>query len=1318
MCGSVARVAPQVKPKKSGSLDPTLDSVDSREVAEEDVSIATKVGSLPNQLTIGDVAHDETHFQPPSLVGFQVITELGRGGMGVVYRARDLARGRDVALKTLQRLSPDGLHRFKQEFRSLADIAHPNLAPLYELLSDGQTWCFTMELLEGVDFLEYVWSEYEGLDPNRRHNPLAQFADNPRLCPERIKRLEEAIQQLALGLNALHEAGMLHSDIKPSNVFVTKEGRLLLLDFGLVSEMHRFGSTQRQVIQGTPIYMSPEQAAGGYLTPASDWYSVGVMLYEALTGQLPFSGSTTRILSRKQLEVPLQPTHLASDTPQHLNDLCTALLDRDPANRPSVNDVLRCVGGAELIETKIAAPQSEAAGSFQLVGRQRHLEQLRESFDQVSAGNTRSIFVHGKSGMGKSVLVRSFLNEIKQSQQAVVLEGRCYEQESVPFKALDSLIDSLALYLKTLPTDVVRTVMPRDRRALTRVFPVLGAIPEIEGATYPSIENADQQELRQRAMNALRELLQRLAIGEPLVLYVDDLQWGDVDSAGLLADLVRPPDAPRILLLASYRSEDVGSSACLRAVNEAYTTSQNPPHRAELSVAELSDDESTELALMLLGRDDEANHPFAKKIAQESGGWPFFVWELAQHVQEDPAIADQRLDLDEVIWARVNRLGDEISRMLQLIAVTGRPIPAAEVYQAMQAHSKGPSLMARLRTGHLVRMTESESGDMLVETYHDRIRESVIAHLDHPMIKDHNLRLAETIEQVSGIRSDDVQAHISSTPAYEESIATYSLQHRQWQRVFDMAFFFDAAGEHARAFPYSLLAAEQSRQQNAFEVAEQQFRIAQRGTAHVSSALRFRVHEGLGDVLVLRGRYDDAIEQYEAARLLVDGNRLLARIDFKLGVASFKKGDMGDSRDYFEKAVKALDERPPSALSVVPRAIKEALVQVLHTRFPSRFLGNQDPNSAAGQLDLFRARVFDQMTISYWFSRGMNFVLWSHLRQMNLAERYPPSQELGKTYAFHAVTMTGIPMANRGITYAKKAYEISVKNGDLWGQGKARSYHTFACIVLARFKEGVAMGTEAVDLLEQAGDVWESNMARMIATVPMYHLGDLKSAYRGSRKTYEIGMDTGDYSAVCISLLFWIPNAPKTIPAGAIQRELQRPREDPLTITAAVYARGLELLFCEDQPREAASVLQESLSRAKQLGLRNVCLFSAATWKATALRIAAEREPDGSARRRAIRDALKAARSALRITKRYLACRPHALRERGLIAALAAKHDQARRYFDESLQVAEAYEARYDRAKTLLARGELGLKMGWPDAEAEAQRARAVIEELENVYQE
>ncbi|MBI5761659.1 MAG: protein kinase, partial [Planctomycetales bacterium] len=1254
--------------------------------------------SSPGQRTTAPMQTKVDLTEPPNLPGYKVVSELGRGGMGVVYRVYDEKLDRHVALKTLQQLSPVSLQRFKQEFRSLADVSHQNLAALYDLLSDGQTWCFTMEILEAVDFLEYVWSRFEKLNRDKSQTLVAEVPKaGPRLSLAILKRLYDGLQQLALGLHALHEAGVLHRDLKPSNILVTTEGRVVLVDFGLASQID--GDGRPRGIQGTAGYMAPEQAACQPMTPASDWYAVGVMLYELLTGRLPIEGTPLQIILKKQVETPPEPRTLEPTVPPELNDLCVALLQLDATQRPSVFDVLRLIGADDVAETLRGKTGQRTGQVVELVGRERHLDALRDAFAEVHAGATRSVFVHGKSGMGKSVLIQSFLEEIKAQQQAVVLSGRCYEQESVPFKALDSLIDSLADHLGKLPEKVVRQAVPEDSLPLIRLFPVLGQMPGATDAGKPSIDNVDQQELRQRAMNALRELLTWLGTRQPVVLHVDDLQWGDVDSAVLLADLMRPPESPRVMLLGSYRSENVDTSLCLKALALAYTTGQAHPHRQELAVEALREEDATRLALMLLKRDDETSLQFAAKIARESGGWPFFVWELVQHVQEAPEIADQTLELDEVIWTRVSRLPEETRRLLELIAVAGRPIVSAEAYRAMEVGAKGQNLLVQLRTRNFIRATESEDESTIVEAYHDRIRESVVNHLDERTTKRYNLDLAETILQLSGITVENLWTHLMGATAFAEPTEFFQLKRQQWKRVFDLSHYFAAADELGRALPFAVIAAEQARQQNALEVAEQQYRIALRGAAQVSPAIRFRILEGLGDVLVLRAKYVEAREQFELAQVLNQDKLVSARLSWKLGTASFKKGDMGDSLAYLEKAIAEIDHRPPSVLTVVPRLVKEAVTQVLHTKFPARFVGRKDPKSPQGQMDLFRARIYDNLTLTYWFTRGMKFVLWSHMRQMNLAEQYPPSQELGRTYAFHAIAMTGLPLAKRGIKYAERAYQIAVNNGDLWGQGKARSFHTFSCIVLGTFQEGIRTGAEAVRLLEGAGDIWEANMARMIRSVPMYHAGDLKGAYREARKAYEIGIETGDYSAACISLLFWMPAAPHLVPPGAIKTEMERDRVDPLAITSTFFTRGLELLLCEDKPQEAADMLQKMLNEANRREFRDCCLYAAVTWKVTALRIVAERAPEGSDRHRALRNANRALRAALSKTKSYRACRPHALREAGILATLEGNEQQARKSFEESLQVAQQHAALFDIAKTQLARGEAGIKFGWPDAE-------------------
>ncbi len=497
---------------------------------------------------------------------------LGRGGFGVVYQAFDRQQNAIVALKTLHRPGADALFRFKREFRALAEISHPNLVTLYELVSDGQDWFFTMELVSGVDFLTYVRPqpltenvETRTIPPTL---PMSEIVLNTQYdvapgtvarapCPADPSRLRAAARQLAQGLCELHRADTLHRDIKPSNVLVTREGRVVILDFGLIAEMSSEGAGQFSSRAGTPAYMAPEQTAG--LPPAepADWYAVGVMLFEALTGRRPFTGTTSELIARKQLFDAPDASTLATGVPEDLDALCRDLLRRDPQLRPARKDVLFRLGA---LQTSV----HDQPARTPFVGREQQLEELAHALASVRSGQTMVALAHGTSGIGKTAMVHRFLNELRGEPGVLTLAGRCFERESVPFKAFDSVIDQLTQYLKLLPSNVLEEILPRDLSALTRLFPVLR---EVEDAvrTRP-IEIADLKELRQRAFAALRELLGRLSQRTTLVLFIDDLHWGDADSAALFADLLQPPYPPRLFLIACYRTEDAIASPLLLAL--------------------------------------------------------------------------------------------------------------------------------------------------------------------------------------------------------------------------------------------------------------------------------------------------------------------------------------------------------------------------------------------------------------------------------------------------------------------------------------------------------------------------------------------------------------------------------------------------------------------------------------------------------------------------------------------------------------------------------------------------------------------------------
>src|SRR5262245_25564187 len=304
---------------------------------------------------------------------FRIDRCLGRGSFGTVYEAYDRERKATVALKALRVADPAVLYRFKQEFRNLTNLSHVNLVRLYELMSQGDQWFFTMELVHGVDFLAYVRND-SGYNGSRaedstgtgsttgRFDVQFQETQKPPVSPLpfdslSLERLRPALRQLAEGVCSLHRSGVLHRDIKPSNILVTTEGRVVLVDFGLAKPLADRDASMD--IVGTPQYMSPEQASAQPVSEASDWYSVGVVLYKALTGTAPFEGDMFRMLTEKRTVEPPPPSALTREVPPDLDSLCGDLLRLDPGARPPGNVVLGRLAATE-IPTAAAEQASES----------------------------------------------------------------------------------------------------------------------------------------------------------------------------------------------------------------------------------------------------------------------------------------------------------------------------------------------------------------------------------------------------------------------------------------------------------------------------------------------------------------------------------------------------------------------------------------------------------------------------------------------------------------------------------------------------------------------------------------------------------------------------------------------------------------------------------------------------------------------------------------------------------------------------------------------------------------------------------------------
>jgi eukaryotic-like serine/threonine-protein kinase len=650
---------------------------------------------------------------------FTIVRTLGEGGMGAVYEASDAEKRCRVALKTLSKVDPASLYRFKNEFRLIAGMNHPNLVRLDALFAEYDLWFFTMELIEGVFFSRWA-------------RPADRF-DDPRL--------RRALLELCEGLSAVHQAGRLHRDLKPSNVLVTSEGRVVVLDFGLAIEPEPGGvgqTVRSHVIAGTPDYMAPEQAAGAPATAPSDCYAIGVMLFEVLAGVLPFTGRTGEVLAAKQRDDAPAVETLAPAAPAELAALCNELLARDPDRRPDLDAIRARVGGTRplSVTTEIRPP------SYSLIGRSRELSTLRDAYRQTLAGEPVIVVVSGESGIGKSALCEEFVSELRRENAAVVLAGRCREQETVPFKALDSIIDELSRYLRRLPPERAAALLPRDIFALRRLFPVLARIEAVAEAPAPG--NVGLQELRRRAFSALGELLARIRDRQPLVVCMDDLQWTDLDSTVMLRHLLVDRNPLAGLLILVHRNEHMEQDLLANVLDAAASNRQLRVLQLQLGPLSMPDTEL--LASELLERADAADAALCANIARESAGSPFFAAELARLARVGKQSPGDEPSLSSALLTRVNLLPRAARLALELLALVGRPVTTDLLLSATQARS---SDIDRLRSEQLVR-GRGDGTTRLIECYHDRIREIVGASLTDEQRLDHHRALAALLQARDG----------------------------------------------------------------------------------------------------------------------------------------------------------------------------------------------------------------------------------------------------------------------------------------------------------------------------------------------------------------------------------------------------------------------------------------------------------------------------------------------------------------------------------------------------------------------------------------
>jgi signal transduction histidine kinase/CheY-like chemotaxis protein/serine/threonine protein kinase len=1170
--------------------------------------------------------------------------------------------------------------RLEHEAMNLAGASCQWLAPLLEVKRNDNRLYLVFQYIDGIPLTEYV------------------------TC----KRLDiRGALQLGLSifsaLNYLHEREVLHRDIKPANLLVHSHSGDLsatLVDLGPSNH------TSSEVLNchgalATACYLSPEQAGSidHDMGPDSDLYAGGTVLFFALTGHPPFMGDTVGDILFKHMTSPMpELASLGVSVPRAVEEILQRLLRKDPRDRYQsasavLNDLQAVIQALDRGEEDPEIIIGASDVRFTLtepafVSRGHELKRMNWLIDETSQGHGGLVQLEADSGSGKSRLLTEIAQRAARKGTWVLRGKQSHSIGQRPLQLFDDVVAGIISHANANPdlAQSIRQALKDDEAAVVSSLPPL---ENIFGST--SVQDLGPEAFGEaRSLRALTTLLDTLGSYErPTIILLDDCQWADELTLKLLQrwtaqGTAANSDARHVLVVLAYRSEEVDNKHALRQMD----------YLEHLSLSPLSDKDVHRIAESMAG---PLPNSVLDTVTQLSEGNPFMASAVLRGLVESNALVGDsngwHVDPDklnriqsssqaaELLTQRLELLGDDTIKLLSFGAILGKEFDlAAAALLTDQTPSLAIAALDKARRRYLVWVKPDQAVCVFV---HDKIRSALLAQLSPE-------------EQIS--MHQRVALHLRSQSEYIDS---------------ELAFHFDAAGDSRNALPHALVAAAQARSLYAFEIAEQQYRIAERGATDSDPLTKYRVAQGLGDVLMLRGNYDSASCMFNKAAEYAQGKRRLAQIRGKLADLALKRGDMDMAVVDYELALRTLGTYiPRRQATFVLLLLWESIIQVLHTYLPWLFLGRR--RRLPEETERLAHHLLCGLSHGYWYARSKTMTMWCHLKGMNWAETYLPTMELAHTYSSHAPAMTLLPLHRRAIRYAEKSQEICRSFGDIWGEGQSLSY--LGCVLYAgsQFERSVEKCQEAVRLLERMGDYWQVHIARYQIAASLHHLGQFGEAIEQAKLNHQSGLELGDEQASGIILDVWARSAFGAVPEELLQQELNRTRHDAQGKCQVLFAKAVCMIHAGNSS-EAVKLLLEAIGVARVAGVKNAYTLPTMTWLATALRSMAQEYSGLSPMHRIsiLKQADVAARRAVRAARICRNDLPRALREQAILGAMrGVRESKFHKLFNRSLEVAERLGEEYEYAKTMEIKGQIGLEMGWPNAADQLASGQSLIAQL------
>lgn len=752
---------------------------------------------------------------------YKVIKELGKGAMGTIYHAHDSVLDRHVALKVLSstQLTNESRARLLVEAKAAAKLNHPNIVSIFDAGEVDHSPYIVMELVEGASLYE---------------NKPASLAEILNIS-----------RQICAALEHAHNNGIVHRDLKPENVIRSKNGMVKLSDFGMAHSFSSRLSTEGAII-GTVFYIAPETVQGKAIDGRTDLYALGVMLYEWLSGTLPFSADDPVAVISQHLYAPVVPPHTYNqEIPPGLETLIVKLLSKLPEDRPSsAAEVGAALAAIETMQEE-GFPSAETyfldrLARGRLVGRDHELQEMRTLWQKTISGEGHVLLVSGEPGIGKTRLVRELMANATVTGGRALM-GECFAEGGMPYAPFAPMIR------ETVPG-------PDNAKILLHEYVIADLIKITPGleSVYPAVVPnlaLDPMTEQQHILESLVAWCTALAERSPVLLFFDDSHWADSATLQIIRHLAHRTRNKRVLIVLSYREIELSESTALQSVLHDFTRDRMA---TRIKLTRFNYEETKELLSTLLIPTGKIDTALAKAIFRETEGNPFYVEEVCKTLLEEGKLCLEKgewvspvidhIDIPQsvrlTIQSRLARLPEEVQNALKLAAIFGREF---EFNLLMKAGDYAED--------ELIDHLEKAEQAQIIREIKKGHTSSLSFAFEHALIPG-SLR-----ESLSGLRRLRMHRQVAA-----------AIQEIHPEDYETLAFHYEEAGDADQALVNYRLAAKRALGVFANQEAERYFRSALELCK--TDEGRAEILAGLGEAAYRNGKQKDAENAFEEAVVL------------------------------------------------------------------------------------------------------------------------------------------------------------------------------------------------------------------------------------------------------------------------------------------------------------------------------------------------------------------------------------------------------------------------------------------------------------------